>query len=148
MPNSKTLHLIFTSLHKVKIEFFKLTHIQNQSSNFNLSAKTIQILSWYNLLYHGFCRCWRHGTTTPNNGLQVVWKTVYEQIHDLYLSRWEKVTKIDIDQKNFYHISGAVGDSSKSIILPKYCPDKLCETTFSQYSRSCVKVKRDNKIEK
>ena len=83
-----------------------------------------------------------------NNRLQAVWTTICAQINDLYNSRQEKVEKIDIDQKNSYHISG-MGDNSKSVISPTYSADKLCEIMFHQFSKGCVKFimdKRNRKI--
>ena len=81
------------------------------------------------------------------NRLQTVWTTIYTQVNDLYNSRQEKVEKIKIDQKNSYHISDT-DDNSKSIILPTYSADKLCEITFRQFTRSCVKITMDKRNRK
>ena len=49
--------------------------------------------------------------------------------------------------KNSYHISGT-DDNSKSVISPTYSADKLCEITFRQFSRSCVKITTDKRNRK
>ena len=78
----------------------------------------------------------------PNHHLQLLWRTIYRQIKDIYISRHEKVTKIPIDDKNLCHISG-VTDRSKSVISPTFSTQKLCKTTFYNFSRSCVEVTTD-----
>ena len=83
----------------------------------------------------------------PNNRLQRLWTTIYTQINDLYYAKHEKAEKIDIHEKNSYHILGA-DDKSKSVISLTYSADKLCETMFHQFSRSCVKLTMDKKSRK